>query len=159
MSLIYTFSGCSFKLLNKFLYYIPSLFYFLTSATFANLLFSFPNFLFSSIKKSSTDANFIFPISISSNKFSFYISADIFSIYISAQYTSIVKIIDGGLNFYFSFFILFYFVFFLFFSFLFLEQLGLGFISHTVTSVTSWWHSHKTDHGTWEDEVEGSRIK
>ena len=70
-----------------------------------------------------------------------------------------VKIIDSGLNFYFLFFILFYFVFFLFFSFLFLEQLGLGFINHPVTSVTSWWRSHKTDHRTWENGVEGSRIK
>ena len=44
-----------------------------------------------------------------------------------------VKITDGGLNFYFSLFILFYFIF----IFLFLEQLGLGVISHAVTSVTS----------------------
>jgi len=51
-----------------------------------------------------------------------------------------VKIVDDGLNFYFHF--LFYFLFFfsfLFFSFLFLflEQLGLGVISHAVTSVTT----------------------
>ena len=72
---------------------------------------------------------------------------------------SSVKIIDNRLNFYFSLFTLFYFILFLFFSFLFLERLGLGFISHTVTSVTGWWRSHKTDHGTWENEVEGSRIK
>jgi len=38
-----------------------------------------------------------------------------------------------------------YFIFLLFF--LLLEQLGLGVISHAVTSVTTWWHSHKTDHG------------
>jgi len=44
-----------------------------------------------------------------------------------------VKIADDGLNFYFYF--LFYFPF-LFFLFLFLEQLGLGVISHAVTSVT-----------------------
>jgi len=55
------------------------------------------------------------------------------------------------------FFSLFYFTFL--FLFLFLEQLGLGFISHTVTSVTNWWHSHKTDHKTWEKEVEGSKTK
>ena len=55
---------------------------------------------------------------------------------------------------------LFSFHFILFFSFfLFLEQLGSGFISHAVTSVTSWWHSHKTDHRTWKKGVEGSRIK
>ena len=47
---------------------------------------------------------------------------------------SSVKIVDGGLDFYFYFCILFFFSFF--FSFLFLEQLGLGFISHAVTSVT-----------------------
>ena len=61
--------------------------------------------------------------------------------------------------FLFSLFTLFLFLFFLFFSFLFLEQLGLGFISHTVTSVTIWWQSHKTNHETWENGVEGSGIK
>ena len=46
-------------------------------------------------------------------------------------------------------FLFFFFHFILFFLyFLFLEQLGLGFICHAVTSVTTWWHSHKTDHGT-----------
>ena len=71
---------------------------------------------------------------------------------------TIVKIVDDGLYFYFLFSL--YFIFILFFSyFLFLEQLGLGFISHAVTSVTSWWHSHKTDHKTWENEVEDSGIK
>ena len=42
----------------------------------------------------------------------------------------------------------FYFHSVLFFYFLFLEQLGLGLISHAITSVTTWWHSHKTDHET-----------
>ena len=46
--------------------------------------------------------------------------------------------------FLFLLFTLFYFFFFIFIYFLFLEQLGLGFISH---AVTSWWPSHKTDHG------------
>ena len=71
------------------------------------------------------------------------------------------QIIDSGLHFLFFIFSFHFisFFFFFFFSFLFLEQLGLGFISHTVTSVTSWWHSHKTDHGTWKDRVEGSGIK
>ena len=47
-----------------------------------------------------------------------------------------VKIVDGGLYFIFSFLFLFYFSFlFLSFNFLFLEQLGLGIISHAVTSV------------------------
>jgi len=55
------------------------------------------------------------------------------------------------------FFSLFYFSFL--FLFLFLEQLGLGFISHAVTSVKNWWQSHKTDHGTWENGVEGSGTK
>ena len=64
-------------------------------------------------------------------------------------------------DFIFYFLFLLYFIFYFPFSFifLFLEQLRLGFISHTVTSVTSWWHSHKTDHRTWENGVEGSRIK
>jgi len=51
----------------------------------------------------------------------------------------IIKIIDDGLNFYFHFH-------FISFIFLFLEQLRLGVISHTVTSVTTWWYNHKTDH-------------
>ena len=54
---------------------------------------------------------------------------------------------------------LFYFIFSLYFIFLFLEQLGLGVISHAVTSVTNWWRSHKTDHGARENEVEGSETK
>ena len=59
-----------------------------------------------------------------------------------------VKIEESGLDlFYFTFH--FYFSFDLFFYFLFLEQLGLGLISHAVTSVTTWWRSHKTDHETW----------
>ena len=46
----------------------------------------------------------------------------------------------------FIFIFSFHFIFFFFFFyFLFLEQLGLGFISH---AVTSWWQSHKTDHET-----------
>jgi len=65
------------------------------------------------------------------------------------------RLLTMDLTFIFCFSLYFIFSF----SFLFLEQLGLGFISHTVTSVTSWWHNHKTDHGTWEKEVEGSRIK
>ena len=61
--------------------------------------------------------------------------------------------------FYFSsdIFILFYFSFS--FIFLYLEQLGLGLIGHAVTSVTTWWRSHKTDHGTKEKEVEDARTK
>ena len=60
--------------------------------------------------------------------------------------------------FIFSFSWILFSVFFSF-IFLFLEQLGLGLISYAVTSVTNWWHSHKTDHGTQENEVEGTRIK
>jgi len=53
------------------------------------------------------------------------------------HYQQLVKIVDDGLYFIFSFhFILFLFSFFLF-NLLFLEQLGLGFISHAVTSVTN----------------------
>ena len=47
--------------------------------------------------------------------------------------------------FYFLFLFLFCFIFY----FLFLEQLWLGLIGHNVTSVTTWWHSHKMDHKTW----------
>jgi len=61
--------------------------------------------------------------------------------------------------FYFLFSFLFYFSFLFHSHVLFLKQLGLGFISHAVTSVTNWWHSHQTDHGTWENGVEGTRIK
>ena len=52
----------------------------------------------------------------------------------------------------------FYFHSVLFFYFLFLEQLGLGLISHAITSVTIGWHSHKTDHETWGNLVEDSRT-
>ena len=70
------------------------------------------------------------------------------------EYNSLfVKIVDDGLHFYFLFSLYFIFIF------LFLEQLRLGFISYTITSVTSWWQSHKTDHETWENRVKGSRIK
>jgi len=48
-----------------------------------------------------------------------------------------VKIVDGGLYFIFSFHFYFTLLFFSFFLFLFLEQLGLGFISHAVTTVTN----------------------
>ena len=61
--------------------------------------------------------------------------------------------------FLFPLFLIFYFSFSFSFIFLFLEQLGLGFISHTVTSVTNWWCSHETDHGTWKNEVEESGTK
>ena len=60
---------------------------------------------------------------------------------------------------FFSFLFSLYFIFLFFSIFLFLEQLGLGSISHTVTSVTNWWRSHKTDHGTWKNEVEDSGTK
>jgi len=56
--------------------------------------------------------------------------------------------------FYFLFLFLFRFIFY----FLFLEQLGLGLIGHAITSVTTWWRSHKTDHETWENLVEDSRT-
>ena len=57
---------------------------------------------------------------------------------------------------YFTFYFYFYSV--LFSYFLFLEQLGLGRSGHAVTSVTTWWHSHKTDHKTWKNLVEDSRT-
>ena len=46
----------------------------------------------------------------------------------------IIKIEEVRLDLFF--FSLFYFIFNLFFHFLFLEQLGLGLIGHTVTTVT-----------------------
>jgi len=61
--------------------------------------------------------------------------------------------------FLFFLFTLFFFFFFFFLYFLFLEQLRLGFISHAVTLVTSWWQSHKTNHETWKNRVEGFGIK
>ena len=64
----------------------------------------------------------------------------------------------GFLYFTFHFYFYFYFHSVLFCYFLFLEQLGLGLICHAVTSVTTWWHSHKTDHETWENLVEDSRT-
>ena len=75
------------------------------------------------------------------------------------SYLFLVKIVDGGLYFIFSFHFYFTLLFTFLFSFLFLEQLGLGLISHAVTSVTNWWCSHKTDHETGENGVEGTRIK
>jgi len=56
--------------------------------------------------------------------------------------------------FYFSFLFSFHFIFYL----LFLEQLGLELIGHAVTSVTTWWHSHKMGHETWKNLVEDSRT-
>ena len=54
-------------------------------------------------------------------------------------------------DFIFIFFFHFSLFFFLFhFYFLFLEQIGLEWIGHAVTSVTNWWHHHKTNYGTWE---------
>ena len=55
--------------------------------------------------------------------------------------------------------LVYFILFFIYFSiFLFLEQLGLGLISHAVTSVTIWWYSHKTDYETWENLVEDLRT-
>jgi len=48
---------------------------------------------------------------------------------------------------FYSFFIFILLFFSFSFKILFLEQLGLGVISHAVTSVTNWWRSHETDHG------------
>ena len=54
-------------------------------------------------------------------------------IVIKSTYMSSSQTVDLGFL-YFTFY--FYFLFNLFFYFLFLEQLGLGLISHAVTSVT-----------------------
>ena len=58
-------------------------------------------------------------------------------LYLISSLYNIVKIADDELYFIFPF-ILFYFSFTFLFNFLFLEQLGVGVISHTVTSVTNW---------------------
>jgi len=58
------------------------------------------------------------------------VKVDIFLL-IYLLFSSIVKIVDGGLYFIFLFSSYFIFIF------LFLEQLGLGLIGHAVTSVTS----------------------
>ena len=112
----------------------------------------------------------IFCISFS-NQDSIYFMLNIYSDssqlalkYLKDTESSIVKIVDDGLYFILFFlftfhFILLYFTLLFFLIFLFLEQLGLGFISHAVTSVTNWWHSHKTNHETWKKEVEGSGTK
>ena len=72
--------------------------------------------------------------------------------------TNLSRLLTMDLTFIFHF--SFYFILFCFsFIFLFLEQLGLGFIRHAVTSVTNWWCSHKTDHGSWKKKVEGSGTK
>ena len=63
--------------------------------------------------------------------------AEVVSVSASCGRHYIVKIVDGGLYFIFSVHFYFTLLFFFFFSFLFLEQLGLGLISHTVTSVTN----------------------
>ena len=62
-----------------------------------------------------------------------------------------VKIIDGGLHFYFFSFILFLFLFYFLFSI---------FRTTWIRVYQSCCHiSHKTDHGTQKNRVEGSGIK
>ena len=74
------------------------------------------------------------------------------------QHHKPVKIVDGGLH---SFLFSRFYLIFLFFYFLFpiFRTTQVRVISHAVTSVTNWWRSHKTDHETWENRVEGTRIK
>jgi len=83
------------------------------------------------------------------------------SLRVHLRFISRSLMVDFILFYFLSYFIfLFLFLSFIFyFYFLFLEQLRLEFISHTVTSVTNWWHSHKTNHRTQENRVEGSGIK
>ena len=81
-----------------------------------------------------------------------------YSVTTSLIYKLMSRSLTMDLTFIFHF--SFYFILFCFsFLFLFLEWLRLGFISHAVTSVTNWWRSHKTDHRTWEKEVEGFGTK
>ena len=117
------------------------------------LLFSNSNFLIVRVDIVSRDFRFhIFQRPIDVCNIFVCLNNDSFSIICMSRSLMIDFILS-------SLFTLFYFSFLFPFNFLFLEQLGLGFISHAVTSVTSWWHSHKTDHRTWENEVEGSGIK
>ena len=66
-----------------------------------------------------------------------YHHRDVISGWVDLHMTVFVKIADEGLGFIFLliFFILFFFCFT--FVFIYLEQLGLGLIGHTVTSVTT----------------------
>ena len=64
-----------------------------------------------------------------------FLSVQIAEVTIRQTLTYVVKFTNGRLSFslfYFSFLFYFWFIFY----FLFLEQLGLGVISHAVTSVT-----------------------
>jgi len=65
----------------------------------------------------------------------------------------IVKIVDGGLHFLFFSFLFSLFFFYFHFHFLFLE------ISWVRVCQSHCHISHKTDHKTWENGVEGSGIK
>jgi len=67
----------------------------------------------------------------------FYFSLSLFISFSNFSYWNLVnvKIVDGGLYFISAFHFIFFFFFL--FNFLFLEQLGLGFISHAVTSITN----------------------
>jgi len=57
--------------------------------------------------------------------------------YVQGGSADVVKIVNNGLNLYFCFLFYFLFSFSFILFFLFLEQLGLGVISHAVTSVTT----------------------
>jgi len=79
-------------------------------------------------------------------------------IFFTLAIAQVVKFTMGELSFspfYFSFL---FSCSFIFLFFLFLEQLRLRLIGHAVTSVTTWWRSHQTDHKTWENLVENSRT-
>ena len=134
---------------------------FFNSTTFIVLSSPCPNSFFRFAKNSSTVTYSNTPISKFFNIFPFQISADsLYTCNSTHWICSSVKIADDELYFIFPFyFILFYFSFIFLFNFLFLEQLGLGIISHAVTSVTNWWQSHKTDHRTWKKEIEDSGTK
>ena len=77
----------------------------------------------------------------------------------SCPITHPVKIANGGFYFYFLFLLFFYFLFFIFLYF-------SIFRTTRVRVYQSYYHtshklmaSHKTDHETWENGVEGSGIK
>ena len=80
-----------------------------------------------------------------------FVMGEIRNVYLSSSQTVDLDFL------YFTFY--FYFIFYFFFYFLFLEQLELGLIDHADILVIIWWHSHKTDHETWENLIEDFKNK
>ena len=116
-----------------------------------NLLFGYQKRIYKSNQRLSTffQADIEIIRTMRSEDFSFGFIKDISKFIILRRsiwkVRSVRSLTVDFILFFLFIFILLYFSFS--FNFLFLEQLGLGVISHAVTSVTTWWHSHETDHG------------